>query len=147
MENKDLLNSQLEVGDAAAAHLSDTAKWGKFLAIVGFIGCGLLLLGGLVFMVAVNSLGGYYSSVFSGMGPVIGVIYLAIAVLYFFPCLFLLRFSNKMKAALLSNDQEALNEAFNQHRRFYKFVGILVIIIISFYVLAILLTGLGTAFR
>jgi hypothetical protein len=146
MENKDLLNSQLEVGDAAAAHLSDTAKWGKFLAVVGFIGLGFALVAGLVMLVASDSFSTYNSS-FNGLGPLVGIVYLAFALLYFFPCLFLLRFSNKLKAALLGNDQESLNEAFNQQRRLYKFVGILIIILLSFYALVFLLAILGNAFR
>ncbi len=147
MENVDLLKSQLEIDNIAAAHLSDTAKWGKFLAIIGFIFCGLLVIGGIAFSVLVSSASGYYGNIFSRMGPAIGVIYILIALVYFFPCLFLLRFSVKMKAALLTNDQETMNEAFSQHRRMYKFVGILTIIFLALYALGLIFGVLGSAFR
>ena len=62
MENTDLLKTQLEVDNVVAAHLYETAKWGKFLAIVGFVFCGLIVLAGIYLAVAVSSLG-YYSRV------------------------------------------------------------------------------------
>lgn len=146
MENSDLLKSQLEVNDAAASHLYETAKWGKFLAIVGFIFCGLFILLGIYIAVAVNSLS-YYRSAFSGFGPAIGIFYILFALIFFFPFLFLMRFSTKIKVALNTSDQETLTEAFNQHRRMYKYIGIIAIIIISIYLLVIVLAIAGVVMR
>jgi hypothetical protein len=147
MENTDLLGSKLEVGDIAAAHLSETAKWGKFLAVVGMVFCILFILLGLFFSLLIGSFGNSYGSTYAFFGPALGIVYILIALLYFFPCLYLLRFSNKMKAALNTDDQVMLNDAFNNHRKLYKFVGILTIIVIGLYVVLIALGGLGSFFR
>lgn len=147
MENTDLLKSQLEVDSVAANYLSETAKWGKFLAIVGFVFTAIIILAGLFFTVAISSMGGYYGSVFAGLGPVIGIFYIAIGAIYLYPCLCLYRFSTKMKAALLVSDQETLNEAFNQHRKMYKFFGIITIIVLGLYALIFIFGGLAAIFR
>lgn len=146
MENTDLLKSQLEINDAAAQHLYETAKWAKFLAIVGFVFCGLFVLFGIYFATTVSSLG-YYNRAFSGLGPAVGILYIVLSLIFFFPFLFLMRFATKMKLALNSSDQETLTEAFNQHRRMYKYIGIIAIIIISIYALIIVFALAGVAMR
>ena len=45
MENvQNLLTPELQVDSIAHAHLSETAKWARFLAIVGFVICVIILL-------------------------------------------------------------------------------------------------------
>jgi len=74
----------------------------------------------------------------------ITVIYLIIAVIYFFPIYYLYNFSVKMKKALLSDDQTLLRNAFEDLKSHYKFVGIFTIVILSLYLLMFLI-GLGAA--
>ena len=148
MENTDLLKSQLEVDNVGSNYLLETAKWGKFLAIAGFVFTALIVILGLYMSVALGSISGYYGRSFSGLGPLIGILYIGFGALYFFPCLFLYRFSTKMKMALASSDQETLNEALNQQRRMYKFVGILTMIMYwDLYVLILVFGGLAVMFR
>jgi hypothetical protein len=64
--------------------------------------------------------------------------YLAIAVLYFFPSLFLFQFGSKMKIALNNNDQPALNLSFTKLKAYFRFWGVLTIILISFYAFALI---------
>ena len=47
-----------------------------------------------------------------GLGVGVAIMYIIIAVIAFFPFLFILRFANQMKAALHSNDQDLLNSSF-----------------------------------
>src|SRR5665647_1268109 len=44
MESFDLLNNDLQVSASAQSFLSDSARWGKFLAIIGFIFCGFMIV-------------------------------------------------------------------------------------------------------
>ena len=134
----------LQMDPVSMQHLQDAAKWGKFLAIIGFVMIGLLVILGIVmgtllsaFNAAAN-LGGI-------RGPLISVVYIAFAVLYFFPCLYLFRFSGKMQAAIRTNDQESLIDAFSNLKSCLRFVGILMIIAIGFYLLFILVFVIGTA--
>jgi uncharacterized membrane protein YjgN (DUF898 family) len=142
----------LNFDQAIRAHLSEAAKWGKFLAIFGFIICGLIVVVGL-FMAAnfneLTSTSRRYSmyddgAAFQGMGTMMAVIYIILAAIYFFPCLFLLRFSNKMKVALQTDDQAMLTGSFQNLKVMFRFVGILTIIIIAFYLLAFIAGGIAS---
>jgi predicted RND superfamily exporter protein len=82
----------------------------------------------------------------TGFGAVLGVVYILLAVLYFFPCLYLLRFSNHMKVALATEDQTRLTTAFENLKSVFKFIGVLTIVILGIYVLAFLFGGLAAAF-
>jgi hypothetical protein len=147
MEEKDLLNTSLVIDDAASYHLLETAIWGKFLAIVGFVLCGLFVLLGFGASAIFSSLGSYYGNAFSGNTVFLGVFYALFSLLYFFPCLYLYRFSVKMKLAIATSSQELLVESLSQHRRMYRFVGILTIIAMSIYALALLIIIAGLAIR
>ncbi|MGZ8561966.1 MAG: hypothetical protein ACXWV3_10250 [Flavisolibacter sp.] len=73
-----------------------------------------------------------------GIGMVI--MYLIIAIIWFFPLLFLLRFANQVQSAILSNNQESLNSAFQNLKVCFRYVGIVTIIGMAFYLLAIVIT-------
>ena len=47
MENLDLLNNDLQVTPLSQNFLSEAAKWGKFLSVMGFIFCGFFHAGTL----------------------------------------------------------------------------------------------------
>jgi hypothetical protein len=68
-----------------------------------------------------------------------------VAVLYFFPLLFTLRFANKMRTALSANDQQALNSAFQNLKICYRYIGILTIIGLVFLAIAVIFGIIGAA--
>lgn len=139
----------LSIDPVIKSHLAETARWGKFLAIVGFVLCGLIAIGGIVMASTFGSVERTYGN--TGMdaafgrtfGSVFIVVYLIVAVLYFFPCLFLLRFSAKMKSALTADNQTDLTLSFQNLKVMFRYVGILTIIALSFYAIALLFGGLG----
>jgi Family of unknown function (DUF5362) len=139
----------LSIDPSILNYLSETARWGKFLSILGFIVCGIMFLAGMAIpsmMSRVNSMGMVQGNMFAGAG--IGLLlflYVIIAIIYFFPCLFLLRFSNAVKAAIASEDQFKLTESFKNLKKLFKYIGIVTIVILSFYALAIVIGGF-TAF-
>ena len=138
----------LSIDPVIKSHLSETARWGKFLAIVGFIMCAIIIVAGVALASTLgnvdrtygNDLGSSFGSTF---GPVFIVVYILIAILYFFPCLFLLRFPNKMKAALAADNQDDLTVSFQNLKVLFRYLGILTIIVLAFYVLGLLFGGLG----
>lgn len=143
----------LNIDDPIRNHLFETARWGRFLAIIGFIVCGLLVVLGIYFVTSVNtSPGGYrgrydmydQGSAFEGLGTMMAVVYVLMALLYFFPCLFLLRFSGKMKAALAANDQAQLTSSFQNLKVLFRYIGILTIIVLAIYALALIGMALGS---
>jgi hypothetical protein len=110
----------MNIDQAGKNHLGEAARWAKFLSVMGFIGCGLVVLIGVFFSSFFNNMASGFGqnnpygdiSATKGMGAVLGVFYIIIALIYFFPCLFLFRFATKMKTALASDDQETLNASF-----------------------------------
>lgn len=132
----------LNVDQSIKAHLYETAKWGRFLAIVGFIFCGLIVVLGFVMASTFDNLAGTGVETYGDQSPLQGagiammVVYIFMALLNFFACLFLLRFANKMKIALVADDQTRFNESFQQLKSLFRYVGILTIILIAFYLLA-----------
>lgn len=133
----------LSIDPVSKSHLAETAKWAKFLAIAGFIMCGLLVLLGIFFGSFFSTFNRTYSTYESNIDVAAvtrvtaAVLYTLIAVLYFFPCLFLYRFAVKMKVALQSDDQVTLNTSFQNLKKMFRFVGIMTIIALSFYVIAL----------
>ncbi|GHA65818.1 DUF5362 family protein [Pontibacter akesuensis] len=132
----------------AADYLSQAAKWGKFLAIVGFVIVGLMVLVGLFAGASMGALmnGGMGNT--AGVGSIIGggfftVIYLLFALLYFLPIFYLYRFSSKAQLALNEQSEAAINEAFKNLKSLLKFMGILTIVFLAFYGLALLFMVLG----
>lgn len=139
----------LNIDNEAKTYLYETARWGRFLAIVGLVVCSLLVIAGLYFALLPASVSRIDSdillsaeekrvaSVSMGIGLILA------ALLYFFPCLYLLRFSAKMKTALQADDPSNLTESFRQLKSAFRYVGILTIIFLGIYLLGILLSALG----
>lgn len=126
--------------------LKETAKWSKFLAILGFVGIGLMVLGSLVMLFAPSSLMSNGDFPFGGKIFMM-LLYLAFAVLYYFPISYLYQFSENTKKAIENNDNNAIRDAFEFLKSHYKFMGILTIILLSFYAIMIFigLIGVGAA--
>jgi hypothetical protein len=149
MEQQNVLND-LAIDSIAAEQLRSIASWAKFLSIVGFILCGLMILGGIfagAIFSSMNAYGGGYGGVMSGMGTMIGVIYIIFAIIWFIPTLFLYQSSVKFKVALNTTDQTLLNEGFMKLKATFRFWGIVTIILLSFYAIVFLIAILGSAMR
>ena len=126
--------------------LKETAKWTKFLAILGFVGIGLMVLGSLVMLFVPSSLMSNGDFPFGGKIFMM-LLYLAFAVLYYFPISYLYQFSENTKKAIENNDNNAIRDAFEFLKSHYKFIGILTIILLAFYAIIIFigLIGAGAA--
>ena len=133
----------LTIDGTARTYLKNTTRWTRFLAITGFVFCGLLipclfivgpLLSSLYTFSAVR--GDSFVQPMDTRGLLVGIIIQILLLL--FPSLFLFRFSTSLKIALQSNDQQRLNLAFKNMRIFYRFLGILLLIFLSLGVLMLL---------
>jgi hypothetical protein len=153
-QNQDLSLFNLNLDQTGRAHLAEAARWAKFLSIIGFIMCGIIVIVGAFFGSVFSTLtSGYGNSPYDdiqtsatgGLGAMMAVFYIVIALIYFIPVLFLFRFATKMKTALASNEQEVLNASFQNLKASFRFVGILTIIMIAFWILAIIVGLLGAA--
>ncbi|MEY2868127.1 MAG: hypothetical protein RIR01_545 [Bacteroidota bacterium] len=88
-------NSNLQLTEESKSFLREIAKWAYFLSILGFLGVGFMVILAL-FMGTIFSKLGVFGARFGMMeGGFITVIYLLLAVLYFFPVYYLFQFASK----------------------------------------------------
>jgi hypothetical protein len=128
--------NELKLNNHSIGFLKETAKWANFLAIMGFIGIGLIVILAFFMGAVLSSLPN--ANLLPITGPIMTVVYLLMAALYFFPVLYLYRFSDKMKAALARKEEDVLTDAFMNLKSHYKFIGIVTIVMLSFYALGLL---------
>ena len=121
--NMGSMSNELEL--RTREYLTSAGKWAKFLAILGFIGCGLILIGSMFALSLLRS---------ANMSWLI-LLYIAVAILYFIPSLYLYRFSAAAIETGYSGSSSDLEVAMMNLKKFLKFVGIFVIIILSIYAL------------
>ena len=143
----------MNVDQAGKSHLAEAARWAKFISVIGFIVCAMVVLYGAFFRSIIRA----FPNAFERNNPygeipdsapfrsAIAFIYVVVALIYFFPFLFLFRFATKMKTALASNDQETLNTSFQNLKATFRFVGILLLIGLCFWALAIVVALIGAA--
>ena len=150
MENFDLLSNDLQVSPHAQGYLTESAKWGKFLAIIGFIFCGFMLLLAffIPFMFSQLPQNTTVQIAFTvAMRTGLTIVYSLLAVILFFPALYLYKFSVKMQLATREMSQENFDESLKNLKSVFKFYGIFTIIILSFYVIIFIISIAAVAMR
>lgn len=119
------------------SYLLEAAKWGQFLAIVGYVAMGLLVIVAIVMSFALSAI-----SQFAGSGfpmVLVGLVYVLLAVIYYFPVTYLYKFSVQMKQAILMQNEALLASGFKNLKSLFKFLGVLTIVMLSLYGLALLI--------
>jgi hypothetical protein len=143
----------LTIDPVTKAHLGVTARWARFLAIMGMIvlalGLIVTLMGATVFTTFFGLPTGNEDisgqALFSPVRIGLIIAILVLSVLIFFPLLFLLRFANDMRYAIRANDQNQLNVAFQSLKTCFRYLGILTIIFLVLYAVIITLGVMGLA--
>ena len=135
----------LNLNLASESFLRNTAKWGKFLAIVGLVFIGFVVLmaifAGTFFSSMMSEAGA--NEFGSAGGAFFGFFYLLFAALYFFPVLYLYKFSVNMQDALRLQNDDLATESFKNLKSLFKFMGIMTIIVLGFYALALIFMTIG----
>ena len=129
-----------QVTPKMVADLASTRPWVLFLSILGFILCGLLVLVGIVLI------GVGVAAPRSGPFGFLGCVYIPMSLLYLFPSYFLLKYSGGIRAFLATRSAPQMEQALQSQKSFWKFMGILMLVVICFYILAIVIgvvAGMG----
>lgn len=117
------------------AYLKETAQWGKFLAIMGYVLMGILVLVALAMMVGMSA---FSKATGHGIFSVLlGMIYILLAGVYFVPITYLYRFSTQVKQAVENNNEEEYTTAFQNLKSLFKFLGIFTIVMLALYAVAL----------
>jgi hypothetical protein len=133
----------LSITEDIRSYIYESAKWAKFLSIVGFVLTFFMVIAALSMnsiMTAMSEIPAYSGLAKFGSAG-LTLVYLIIALLYFYPSFLMYKFADSAKHAVLYGDQPSLSIAMSKMKSFFKFWGILTIILLSFYVL-ILLAGI-----
>ncbi|MCE9519267.1 MAG: DUF5362 domain-containing protein [Verrucomicrobia bacterium] len=130
--------------------LQKTKPWVRFMSVMVFIGAGFMLLAGVAMgvMGAAGALKGTgASSAFSaGFGFGLTAVYALIAVLYIYPGMKLWKYANYIRDLLASRQVIDLEKALNEQRAFWKFFGVMMIVVLAIYfVIAIVGVIMGIA--
>ncbi len=126
------------VSPGTIAALAGTKPWVRFLSVMMWIGVALMLVVGILMATVLNSImaatqpSGPFGKSF---GSFMGVLYIVMSFFYIYPALKLGNFASKIKDLMNSRSVTDLDAALNQQRQLWKFVGIIMIVIISLYIL------------
>ena len=111
--------------DGAAEMLRQTRPWVRLVSILMFVGAAFIVLGG-----------GFSTATGIGeLGPaanvpvmVMGVIYIAMALLYIVPATYLWQYASRSQEFDLQRSASALTSALQAQKSFWKFFGICIVI-------------------
>jgi len=147
MEQQETGFFETSLDETSKAYLLETVRWTKFLAILTFIMIGFMVLGALFLIFGMGAMmsNGMNMGAMGGFGAAgLGTGYLILIGLYIYPVLCLYRFGTNIKAGIQSNNQLLINEGFRYQKNMYRFIGILTIIVLALYLLAIIFGGIGS---
>ncbi len=120
------------INEQSRKFILEIAKWARFLAILGYIGLGLAVLGIIIMMGTTLGMSG---SRYGALESLVFLLYLAIIALYFFPINYLYKAAVRLKSGLNSNEGDTLTSGFENLKSHYKFLGIFTIVLLSLYLL------------
>ncbi len=142
----------LSIDPLTKTNLSETARWARFLAVAGFIFLVFVILLGVYSSVTISRYEESYremglrgAGVGGTLGTSVAVMYIIMAVIAFFPLLFVLRFANSMSSALNTNDQAMLNASFQNLKVCFRYLGIITIVFMVMIALSLVFGLAGLA--
>lgn len=129
------------VASSTIAMLAATKPWVRFMSVLMWIGVVFLLLGA-VGMGAVSMMGLAKQAKPSPFGGaeflVLAVLYGIMAFVYIYPAIKLWKYANRIGSLGSSRSVADLDSALNEQRGFWKFIGVMTILMLSAYLVAII---------
>ncbi len=131
MEEKDL-----QLLQESKLYVSSMGKWMKFFAVLMTIALVFMALG----CIGIMSFGSLIPlDMFGGLSlKWFGLLYLILIILYIFPTLYLYRSSAAARLAVECDDNIQMVEFLKNNKSFWKFCGILTIVMLAMYVVFII---------
>lgn len=129
------------VSPSTIAVLAATKPWVRFMSVLMWIGVAFMLLAA-VGMGVVSVMGLAKQAKPSPFGGaefvVLAVIYGVMAFIYIYPALKLWKYANRIGSLRATHTVTDLDAALNEQRSFWKFIGIMTILLLSLYIIAII---------
>jgi hypothetical protein len=137
----------LRVSPLVIMLLRQTKPWARLMSVLMFIGAGFLILGGLIQLLGLMMLGGATrgAGVVAVIGMVGPLVNFALGILYLAPAIFLGRYATRIGNLVRMNRQADLEGALESQKSFWKFTGIVTLVMIGLIVLllAVVIVGFG----
>jgi len=130
----------IEIDEATLRHLKSAGKWSMFIGIIGFILLGIIIIAGILagtFLAAFNS----GDSGTKLPDALIMAIIIAAGVICLLHVFFLVRFSKHASNAARMNDSTEFKKAIKSLKLYFIYIGILIIILLSGYLAAFVISG------
>lgn len=143
-----------QVAEGVINQLARTKPWVRFFSVLTFLGAGLMVVVSLVMLLAgaaraqkastrPDLLGISSETILFGMA----VFYLILGVFYVYPGIKLWKYASRIAALVYTRHEIDLESALNEQRAFWKFAGIAMIVLISFYMAFAVVGGLTAAWN
>jgi len=133
--SSDVVGSDLDL-DRSARMLSQTKPWVRFISVMMFIGSAFMVLGGIAMMI-----GG--AAGLGGAGAFLGIVYIVMALLYIVPAVFLWSYADRIGRFLQQKSPGTLASALESQKSFWKFMGILMLIVLCIYAMIFVFAIVG----
>lgn len=137
---------QLVVSEEMRSYFYEMAKWANFLAIVGFVFAGFMVVGAFTLGSAMGTnpeLGAMVGQMGAFGGLAFTIILLLYAFVIFYPSLLLFKYATKAKLGVLYGEQASLDEAMAKLKSLFKFWGIITMIFIILYILMVVFSAMA----
>lgn len=121
--------------------LQRTQPWVRFMAILGFMTVGLMLI-------AAAGVGTVGVATENPQMVVVMFVYPLMALAYVFPSYYLLQYANRLRDFTARGEERQLEAALDAQRAFWKFVGILTIagiVLTLMMFVAVIVAGIAAA--
>lgn len=139
---------KLVVSEEMRSYIYEIAKWASFLAIVGFVFTGIMVISAFTVGAAINSnpqMLAMATTIGSAASIIFTIMFLLVAFAIFYPSLLMFKYAAKAKLGVLYGEQASLDEALGKLKSLFKYWGVITIIYIALYILMIISTVLGGA--
>jgi len=135
-------DTSIESVSAGVIHqLKRTKPWVRFFGVMMWIAVALMLLAALAMILGGTAMGTMMQKTNPGMPTGfmagMGALYIFIAALYIYPAIKIWKYGTSIGKLVQSGSNFDLEEALNQQRGFWKFVGIMLILVIVMYIIGI----------
>lgn len=126
---------ELKITSQMVDSIRSTRPWALFISILGFISVGFMLLAAIAIMV----LGSVLPQEVDGFPAVLmGIMYIIMSFFYLVPSIYLFRYASAISSFLDTMSESEMESALSYQKSFWKFVGILGIIMIVFAILGVI---------
>lgn len=135
-----IMEEQLQITASFKEQMLGARKWLKFLTILCTIGMAFMVLAGIV-MLFVPSIGGAGAEAIPGV--FLGIMYLILALIYLYPIKKCFALVGNIDRAMKQDAQNDLELMAQNTHSVLKFFGIISIIVLCLYVVAIIAAIVG----